>query len=144
MGYQDCLKIGGGRQSNMAFKLKQKKKKRKIPSPQYFENREVRDLGRNASFQDMARTGTRNTAGISAGIYKEGNPVQYKEGLAIVEKVSRKGIHIRQYKTGKDGFPSVKAKKTKFLTVKEVEKGKVYPYFTSMPDLLFLAQFGRR
>jgi len=128
----------------MSYRVKTKKKKRKIPTPEYFKSREVRDLGRHASFQEMARTGTRNTAGISEGIYKEGNPVQYKEGLAVVEKVSRKGIHIRPYKRDKEGFPSIKAKKTKFLTVKEIEAGKVYPYFTSMPDLLFLARFGKR
>ena len=128
----------------MSYKIKIKKKRRTIPKSEYFKNREVKDLGRHASFQDMARTGIRNTAGISEGIYREGNPVQYKEELAVVEKVSRKGIHIRPYKRDKDGFPSIKAKKTKFLTVREVEAGKVYPYFTSMPDLLFLAQFGKR
>jgi hypothetical protein len=123
----------------MAFNIKSKKR-RKIPSAEYFKEREIRDLPKNASFQDMARTGTRRAFGVPERIYKKGNVLQYKGNLAIVEKVSKKGIHIRVYKKGKDDFPSVKSKKAKFLSVKEVEKGVVYPYFIDLPD--FVVAYG--
>jgi len=129
----------------MAFKIKSKIKRRKIPKPKYFEEREIRDLKKNASFQDKARVGTRITAGIHERIYKEGNVVEYKGNLAVVEKVSKQGIHIRVYKRGKDDFPSIKAKNTKFLTTKDVEKGKVYPHFIDVPDFVIgYGSFGKR
>lgn len=124
----------------MAFGIKTKKKRRTIPKPKYFEQREIRDLGEHPKFTEQARTGTRITAGVHERIYKEGNVVEYKGNLAMVEKVSKKGIHIRVYKRGKDDFPSIKAKKSKFLSVKEVEKGKVYPYFIDLPE--FVVAYG--
>ena len=124
----------------MTYKIKTKKKRRSIPKPKYFEQREIKDLGGHASFQEMARTGTRITAGVHERIYREGNVVEYKGNLAVVEKVSKKGIHLRVHKRGKDGFPSVKAKKSKFLSVKEVEKGQVYPYFIDLPE--FVVAYG--
>jgi hypothetical protein len=129
----------------MAFKIKAKPKRRKIPKPEYFKEREVRDLGKHASFQAMARVGTRRSLGVPERIYKEGNVVEYKGNLAVVEKVSKKGIHIRVYKRDKDGFASAKSKKTKFLSVKDVEKGKTYPYFIDLPDFVIgYGSFGKR
>lgn len=122
--------------------MKSRKKKRKVLSPKYFEQREIRDVS-DKGFQEQARTGTRITAGIQDRIYRKGAVVQYKGDLAKVEKVTKQGIHIRTYKRGKDDFPSVKAKKTKFLSVEDVEKGKVYPYFTNLPDaVLFYGRIG--
>lgn len=123
----------------MPYKIKKRKKR---PTPEYFKQREIEYLrkkykGKVPPLSVSARTGTRSVAGIHENIYKKGKIVEYKNNFAQVEKVTKQGIHIRTFKRGKDGFYTP-TKKVKFLSVKEVGKGKVYPFFTSFPLVLGL------
>lgn len=116
------------------------RKRRSIPKPEYFKKREIRDLWgakKKPSYSEIGRAGARQVGGVHKKVFKEGRIVSYKGSLARVEKVSKKGVHIRPIKRDSQGFPTLEQKKTKFLTVKQVEKGAINPFFTNVPDFVF-------
>jgi len=117
----------------MAYKIKRKN----APKPEYFKQKEIDYLrekykGKFPPLSVTARTGTRQVSGIYKRIYKKGKMVEYKKNLAQVERVTPRGIHIKTFKKGKDGFPTPTGKVI-FVSAREVEKGKVYPFFTRFP-----------
>lgn len=129
----------------MTYKIK--KKRGGTPKPEYFREREIKDLAKETkgkpTYKQISRASFRRALGIHKRIYKKGLLVEYQGNPAQVKKVTKQGITIQTFKKGKEGFPE-ETKKEKFVSVNEIEQGKVYPYFTGIPDLVFLAQFGRK
>lgn len=125
----------------MAYKTKIKKTK--VPSPDYFRQRDIRDLRKkkHKSFKQLFISGERQVSGFYPRVYEKGRMVQYGNTIGQVEKVTRQGIHIRVIKRDKQGFPTIKAKKTTFVPVSQVEKGGIRPFFTNVPDLLFATRW---
>ena len=120
----------------MAYKIK----RRKTPKPAYFRERELRDIrkeykGKLPPFKRITITGARRTAGFYKRVYKKGKIVEYDNGLARVERVSKRGIHVRQFKRDKEGFLTKLDDKQKFISVMEIDKGKVQPTNTNFPLL---------
>lgn len=130
----------------MAFKIKGKRVC--PPKPEFFREREIQSLrkkhkGKLPPFTEISRTGIRRVSGIHSRIYKKGRIVQYKGKLASVEKVTTKGIIISPF-TKPNGLATPTKKKV-FVSANDVEKGKVYPFFTNFP-LVFggIITIGRR
>ena len=124
----------------MVFKIKSSK----APKPEYFQEQEYAMLrkkyhGKVPPMKVLARQGTRQASGMYRLIYKKGNIIEYKEHIGEVEKVTKEGIWVRILKKDKTGLPS-KTSKSMFVSTKEVEAGKVYPFFTNIP-LVFALPF---
>lgn len=135
----------------MVFKVKGKKKCPVVrrPRAEFFREKEIQLLrekhkGKLPPFNEITRTGLRRVSGIHSRIYKKGRIVQYKGRLAEVEKVSTRGITLRPFSKPKKTGIATPLKKTVFVSVKDVEAGKVYPFFNRFP-LVFggIFQFGR-
>ncbi len=135
----------------MVFKVKGKKKCPvvKRPRPEFFREKEIQVLrkrhkGKIPPFTELTRTGLRRVSGIHSRIYKKGRVVQYKGRLAEVKKVSTRGITLQLFSKPKKTGLATLTKKEVFVSVKEVESGKVYPFFNRFP-LVFggIFTFGR-
>ena len=135
----------------MVFRVKGKKKCPvvKRPRAEFFREKEIdvlrkRHKGKIPPFTELTRTGLRRVSGIHSRIYKKGRLVQYKGRLAEVKKVSTRRITLQPFSKPKKTGIATPLKKTVFVSVKEVEAGKVYPFFNRFP-LVFggIFQFGR-
>jgi hypothetical protein len=126
----------------MAYKVK--KKRAKKLKPEYFRERDIASIrkkykGKVPPYKVLAKTGIKRTEGFYKRVYEKGRVIKYKDKIARVEKVTRQGIHIRIIKKDKQGFPTKPSKKLKFVSVEEVRKGNVRPFFTRLPLLIFTA-----
>lgn len=116
----------------MAYKLKSKKSA-KISS-HYFEEQELAGLRKKypkgIPLSEASRFGMRQVSGVTERVHRKGNFVEYKNGLARIDKVEKKGIWVTPFHTNGIATPS---KKKVFISEEKIEKGKVYPAFTNLP-----------
>lgn len=112
----------------MSYKLKHKKQK-EIPES-YYNDLEIQELrkrykGHVPPISEVMRVGTRRTLHVEKLVHRKGHTVQYKDGLAIVKKVEKKGLYIQTFKKDKDGF-STPSGKSIFIPQHRVEH-EIYP-----------------
>ena len=113
----------------MTYKIK--KKSQKIPEG-YFEKKELERFrkkykGKFPPFFEITRIATRRTARISPKVHKKGAMVEYRDGIARVKKVTKKGLYLQPYETEKDKILSPKGKIV-FIPEKRVDR-EVYPFY---------------
>ncbi len=131
----------------MAFKVKRKKRVCP-PQPEFFRQQELDRLvkkhkGKFPPFFELTRTGTRRVSGVHRRIYQKGRIVQFEGKLARVDKITTKGIVITPFtKPDKKGITGISKKKV-FVSSQDIEKGKVYPFFTNFPLIFGGLIFGR-
>lgn len=118
----------------MAYKIKSKSKK--IPAS-YWEQREMAEIrkkykGKLPPFSVITREGTRKIEGIQPRTHKKGNYVEYKEGIAKVKKVTKRGLWLEPFNKPTEKSIAYPSGKIVFIPEKRVEK-EVYPLFLNMP-----------
>jgi hypothetical protein len=113
----------------MAYKVKNKKRS--------FTDRELEIFRQKTkgkpTAKQITREGTRVALRIPQRVHKKGQIVEYKDNVGIVDKVTKKGIYVREFKRGKDNIAKP-SKSTTFISDKKIQKGEVYPAF-SLPIL---------
>jgi hypothetical protein len=118
----------------MAYKIKNFKK---IPK-NYFEERELANVrkkykGKVPPFRVLAREGTREAFAIQESVHTKGEFVQYRGELGRVEKVEKTGIWLNLFKKDNKGIINNARTERVFVKEKDVEAGKVYPYYSKLP-----------
>jgi hypothetical protein len=117
----------------MAYKIS--KKSSKIPAS-YWKEQEILRLrkkykGKLPPITEISRVGTRRTLGIQEKVHKKGSIVEYKEGMARVKKVTKRGLWIEPF-TKPDKEIAYPSGKVIFIPEKRVER-EIYPFFTNLP-----------
>ena len=112
----------------MAYRLKHKQ--RKISS-RYFEEKEAQRLRKKypkgVPYSELSRFGLREMSGTTAKMHKKGNIIEFKGGLAKIDKVEKKGIWIIPYNSKSMAL----SKKKIFISEEKIEKGKAYPSYVN-------------
>lgn len=113
--------------------------KRQKPIPtSYFADKEterlrIKNKGKLPPFLDITREGMRRTSGAIERVHKKGAIVEYKEGIAQVKKVTKKGLWIEPYHKPSGKSIAYPSGKVIFISEKRVERGEVYPFFINFP-----------
>ena len=81
-------------------------------------------------FFQAGRIGERKYWGVSKRVHKKGEIVEYKEGLAKVKKVTKKGVYVQTFK--KPNGVIELSKKIEFVPESKIEKGKIYPLYSQI------------
>lgn len=117
----------------MAYKIKHKPKE--IPASYWTQEEEEiirkKYKGKIPPFKVFSREGTRIVLGIPKRLHKKGELVYYKDEIARVHSVSKKGIYLQKFSKA-DGL-AVPTNKLIFVPEKDLYAGKVYPAFTNLP-----------
>jgi hypothetical protein len=112
----------------MAYKIS--KKSKEVPSKYYtdLEIRELREKYRGKPpISEIMRVGTRNTLQVEKIIHKKGSVVTYNNRLAVVRKISKRGIWIEPFKKDRTGIATPSGKLI-FIPQFRVEH-EIYPNF---------------
>lgn len=116
----------------MTYKIKHSKK---LPKG-YWEERELREFRKKNKkklpFTEVTREGSRTALKVPSRVHVKGRMVQYKEGLAQVKKVSRKGIWIEVWNKPTDKSIASPSGKIIFVPEKRVEH-EIYPVGSKVP-----------
>jgi hypothetical protein len=112
----------------MVYKIKPKKPK-ELPSD-YFENLEVKELqkkykGKSIPFFEAERVATRRFLSVGNLVHRKNHLVYYKDDLARIEKIEKRGVWIQTYHRDKDDFLTPNKKLT-FIPEKRVQH-EIYP-----------------
>lgn len=118
----------------MAYKQKVKHRK-EIPNS-YWKEEEIARIrkkykGKVPPFSVISKEGTRMVLGIPKRIHEKGELVYYKNEVARVHSVSKKGIFLQKFSKA-EGL-AIPTKKLMFVSEKDLDEGKVYPVFTNIP-----------
>lgn len=119
----------------MAYKLKHKSKK--IPV-EYWQKQEMERLKKKyphrrlPPFLEIMRLTDRGVAGVEKRVHRKGHMVQYKEGIAEVKKVTKRGLWIEPWKKPSDKDLASPTGKIIFIPEKRVEH-EIYPITTTLP-----------
>jgi hypothetical protein len=113
----------------MAYKIKKSK-------PRDYSEEEILRLKKKypheiLPFSETLRVGLRKVSDVPQRVHKKGAMVQYKERLAKVHKVTKKGLWIETFKKEDDGFMESTGKII-FIPENRVEH-EVYPMTTRLP-----------
>jgi len=124
------LKIKGFK---MAYKIKRTKT---IPKG-YWEKREMANLrkkykGKLPPFLEITRAGTRKISNIQKKVHKKNALVYYKENLAKVKKVTKKGLWIEPLIKPSNKNLAYPSGKIIFIPEAKVEH-QIYPVFLNLP-----------
>jgi hypothetical protein len=120
----------------MTYQISHKRQK-EIPAS-YFADKETERLrkkyhGKIPPFLEITREGMRRTSGVIERVHKKGAIVEYKDGIAQVKKVTKRGLWIEPYRKPRDNSIAYPSGKVIFISEKRVEKGEVYPFFVNFP-----------
>lgn len=115
----------------MAYKIKKSK-------PRDYSEEEILRLKKKypnkvLPFTETLRVGLRKVSGVPQRVHKVGAMVQYKERLAKVHKVTKKGLWIETFQKEDDGFMKSTGKIV-FVPENRVEH-EIYPMTTRLPVL---------
>lgn len=112
----------------MNYKIKGKR----VPKGIYWREREGDNLikkypNKIPPSKEIIRYGMRSYWLVQKKVHTKGTPVQYKEYPAVVTKVERNGVWLQTFKSDNENI--LKKDKEVFVTEKDIEAGKVYPYY---------------
>jgi len=120
----------------MVFKIKRGRPK-KI-SAEYFQQKEIETLRKKyphqtfLPFSDIVNLGQRRTFGIEERIHRTGAVIKYKDGLAKIKRVTKRGVWIEPFTKPTTRNIASPSGRVIFVSEKEVEK-KFHPIGTRMP-----------
>jgi hypothetical protein len=107
----------------MAYRIKQPKKRNVS-----YSEKEIKSLKNKNSYPEIFRTETRIALKVPEKTHQLGNIIVFKNQNYSIRKITDKGVYVSKVQEGKDGFIELD-KKQEFITEKELQEGKAYPYY---------------